>query len=225
MSSVAPARSDGSMATQFPGDPRYSQGLNLHAGDAPSLGRPVWLSTNLLECIIQRTSLPPNFTTERNPPMMGDFGAETFMSAMNQCALLKKDKLTTADEWKSTQSRITRTQDKFSSSRHRAFLDIRDGNVPQQLVFPIVTPRDQAGHFFVGCFEFSVNASEFFVNVSIYDSLGRSQKRLRRSSTAASFVKMVNNFFNNFILYKPEFKHLQQSDAQILCWVQYRDCP
>ena len=101
------------------------------------------------------------------------------------------------------------------------FLDIRDGNVPQQLVFPIVTLRDQAGHFFVGCFEFSVNASEFFVNVSIYDSLGRSQKRIRRSSTAASFVKMVNNFFNNFILYKPEFKHLQQSDAQVLCRVQY----
>ena len=217
MSSVAPARSDGSMATQFPGDPRYSQGLNLHAGDAPSLGRPVWLSTNLLECIIQRTSLPPNFTTERNPPMMGNFGAETFMSAMNQCALLKKDELTTADEWKSTQSRITRTQDKFSSSRHWAFLDIQDGNVSQQLIFPIVTPRDQAGLF--GCFDFSVNASEFFVSMSIYNSLGRSQKQLCRSSTAASFVKMVNNFFNNFILYKPEFKYLQESDAHILCQV------
>ncbi len=86
-------------------------------------------------------------------------------------------------------------------------------------------PIVRQDHFFVVCFEFSVNAPEFFVNVCFYDSLERSQKQIHRSSNAADIVKKVNFFFNFYILHEPQYQRLHQSNNALLRRVRYRDCP
>jgi Ulp1 family protease len=63
------------------------------------------------------------------------------------------------------------------------------------------------------------------VNVYFYDSLERSQKRIHQSSTAADIVKKVNFFFKFYILHDDKYQDLRQTDANLLCRVQYQDCP
>jgi hypothetical protein len=78
-----------------------------------------------------------------------------------------------------------------------------------RLIVPIVNPPDQVGHFFVGCFDFSMHARNFFTNISFYDSLERNARRILRGSTAAKLVHKVNTFFLNFVLHEPVHRHLQ----------------
>ena len=143
------------------------------------------------------------------------------MSSMNFTASLKRGAV--ADlEWNKYQEQIDRVRGRFKNFLNHS---IQEGDVPQRLVFPIVSPPDQIGHFFVACFDFSVNHPHFFVDVCFYDSLERSQKRIHRSSTAATYVKKVNTFFKNFILHEDKYQHLHRTDAQLLHRVQYKDCP
>jgi hypothetical protein len=154
--------------------------------------------------------------------MLGSLGAETFISSMNLTASIKREETKTSIDWKRYQDHIRKVRTKFKNFLNH---NIQDGDVPQRLIIPVVNPPHQVGHFFVACFDFSVNAPEFFVNVCFYDSLERSQKRIHRSSTAADIVRMVNSFFNFYILHDAKYKDLQQSDVALLRRVEYRDCP
>ena len=63
------------------------------------------------------------------------------------------------------------------------------------------------------------------MDISFYDSIVRAKKRIHQASTAAAMVKMVNLFFNNFILHEKKYLSLRQSDTEVLKRVHYKDCP
>ena len=135
-----------SRAPRSPGDPRYALTLHLvPTEDAACLKEDVWLSTALLDYILQRAALRPNSSTESsNPAMMGDFGAEAFMSSMNLTASLERDTVATVREWNKLQGKVDNIRNKF---KHFLNNNMLEGDVPQRLIFPIVNPPDQIGHF------------------------------------------------------------------------------
>ena len=98
-------------------------------------------------------------------------------------------------------------------------------DLPHRLIIPIESPPHLPGHFFVACFDCSVQHPNSFVDNSIYDSLDRAKKRIHQASTAAEMVKKVNLFFNKYILHGKEFLSSQQSETDVLQRVQYKDCP
>ncbi len=109
---------------------------------------------------------------------------------MNLTASIKKEEARTKNNWKANQGHIcNKACTKFKNILKHNVRDgnfknilktnIKDGNFPQRLIIPIVRgPPDSPGHFFVACFDFSVDGPEFFVNVCFKDSLERAQKRI-----------------------------------------------
>ncbi len=61
--------------------------------------------------------------------------------------------------------------------------------------------------------------------ITFYDSLERAKRRIHQASTAAAIVKKVNYFFNAFVLHETKYASIQQSDADVVRRVQYKDCP
>ena len=195
MSYHVPHPDDEATVPQFPTDPRYTYGLRLPVADAAALKKPAWLSTALLDFILQRTALRPDFSTESAPAMMGHCGSEAFMSSMNFTASLKRGAVTDL-EWNKYQEQIDRVRGRLKNFLNHS---IQEGDVPQRLVFPIVSPPDQIGHLFVACFDFSVNHPHFFVDVCFYDSLERSksgfigQVRLLLMSKSQHFLQELHS--------------------------------
>ena len=132
------------------------------------------LSTNVLDCILQCTAILPEMNAEPVPPMIGSLDTEAFISPMNVTAFQARHQVRMTTEWKSTQHQIQRIRGTFRN--------ILKGNHPldllHRLIVPIVSLPDRVGHFCVACFDFSVTAPDFFVNIGFYDSLERSQKRI-----------------------------------------------
>ena len=65
----------------FPSDPRYaSSTLTAPPEEIACLGTTEYLSTGVLDCIIQCTALPPNAAHEAFPPMIGSLGCEGYIS-------------------------------------------------------------------------------------------------------------------------------------------------
>jgi Ulp1 protease family, C-terminal catalytic domain/SWIM zinc finger/Transposase, Mutator family len=205
----------------FPCDPRYGVDLTASKEEIACLKKKVFLSTNVLDCILQRTAILPDMNAEPVPPLIGSLGTEAFISSMNVTASLARHEVRTTTEWKSNQNQIQRIRGTFRN--------ILKGNhpldLPHRLIIPIVSPPDRVGHFYVACFDFSVTAPDFFVNIAFYDSLERSQKRIYRTSCAATMVHKVNLFFNNFVLHDQKYKLFRQTDAELLRRIHYRDCP
>ena len=91
--------------------------------------------------------------------IFGSLGAEAFISSMSLTASIQKEQARTKDDWKAYQGHIRKARTKFKNILKT---NIKDGNVPQQLIIPIVRrPPDSPGHFFVACFDFSVDDPEF----------------------------------------------------------------
>jgi Ulp1 protease family, C-terminal catalytic domain len=184
-----------------------------------------FLSTAVLDYIIQHTVSVPDSSSAESPdppPMLGSLGAETFISSMNLTASIKREDTKTSLDWNMYQDHIRKIRAKFKNFLNH---NIQEGDVPQRLIMPVVIPPHQIGHFFVACFDFLVNAPKFFVNVCFYDSVERSQKRIHRASNAADVVRIVNSFFNSYILHDSKYQDLHQSDVVLLQCVEYRDCP
>jgi hypothetical protein len=104
--------------------------------------------------------------------IFGSLGAEAFISSMSLTASIQKEQARTKDDWKAYQGHIRKARTKFKNILKHNVKDgnfknilktnIKDGNVPQQLIIPIVRrPPDSPGHFFVACFDFSVDDPEF----------------------------------------------------------------
>ena len=142
---------------------------------------------------------------------------------MNLTESLKRAQVKKIKEWKNNQESIKKLRQKLKFKTQQP--TATDGK-SYHLIVPLLNPPpDKEGHFFVGCFEFSVHCSNFFTHVSFYDSLERKARRIVRGSTAAKLVQKVNTFFNNFVLHLPEHHHLQQLDGAILQSVFYESCP
>ena len=222
----------------FPGDPRFGVVIKPPASDVECLKKRAFLSTALLDYIINLTTLLPDSTLSHTvqavEPLLGSLGAEAFISSMNLTASIKREQARTKNDWKAYQNHIRKIRTKFKNVlkyhvKDGDFKNILDENiedVPQRLIIPIVRgPPDSPGHFFVACFDFSVNDPKFFVNVCFYDSMERARTRIHRSSTAAEIVEKVNFFFKFYILHEAKYQSLHQSDVDVLQRAQYKECP
>ncbi len=201
--------------TGFPGDPRYAAAMKLTATAAEfsCLSRKEFLSTAVLDSILQHTALPQDKASEEIiPPMIGSLGCDAWMTASNYNASLTRKEVESQAEWKRRQHLVT----KLCNTLAR-IIDVKaTPDHLQRLIIPMVSPPGLVGHFFVACFDFSVHHPDFFVDISFYDSLERAQKRIKQASTCASMVKKVNLFFNTYILHKRKYLSIQQSDADLL---------
>ena len=85
---------------------------------------------------------------------------------------------------------------------------------------------EESSHFFVLVVDFNPSSPDFFVNIAFYDSMRRSTRGSRGvSAAAAAIVAEVNDFFNNFVLYKREHTPWVHSNADLLKKVSYHECP
>ncbi len=181
-----------------------------------------FLSTAVLDSILQHTALPQdNASEEIIPPMIGSLGCDSWMTASNYNASLTRKEVETQAECKRRQHLVTKLCNKLAR-----IIDVKaTPDHPQRLIIPMVSPPGLIGHFFVACFNFSVHYPDFFVENSFYNSLERAQKCIKQASTCASMVKKVNLFFNKYILHERKYLSIQQSDADLLRRVQYKDSP
>ena len=92
-----------------------------------------------------------------------------------------------------------------------------------RLFIPIV----KSFHFFVIVVDFNPSSPDFFVNLAFYDSMQKSTRGSRgvAAAAAAIVVAEVNDFFNNFVLYKREHTPWVHSNAELLKKVSYHECP
>ena len=91
-----------------------------------------------------------------------------------------------------------------------------------RLFIPIV----ESSHFFVVVADFNPSSPDFFVNITVYDSMRRSTRGSRGVPvSAAAIVAEVNDFFKNFVLYKREHTPWVHSNAELLKKVSYHECP
>jgi hypothetical protein len=78
---------DPSHVGHFPGDPRFLGYILIPTkDDAKALQRNQWLSTHLLDSIIQRAGIRPDYSVDPFAPFLGSLGAETYISSMNLTA-------------------------------------------------------------------------------------------------------------------------------------------
>ena len=91
-----------------------------------------------------------------------------------------------------------------------------------RLFIPIV----ESSHFLIVVVEFNPSNPNFFVSISFYDSMRQSTRGSRAvPAAAAAIVAEVNEFFNNFVLYKCEHQVWVHSNAELLKKVFYHECP
>ena len=99
-----------------------------------------------------------------------------------------------------------------------------DTDIVNRLLIPIV----DTSHFFVLVVDFNPTCPNFYLKISFYDSLQRSTRGSRGVETGsrmAAIVCEVNDFFVNYLLYKPEHTPVVLSDDEVLRKVDYHDCP
>ena len=180
----------------FPSDPRYaSSTLTAPPEEIACLGTTEYLSTSVLDCIIQCTALPPNAAHEAFPPMIGSVGCKGYISSCSYTGSLTRNDVRANAEFQANQR-------KGMLLRRRLARLVNPNppiGLPQRLIIPIVNPPNMVGHFFVACFDFDVKNPNFFVAITFYDSLERAKRRIHQSSTAASIVKKVHYFFNTCV--------------------------
>ena len=141
--------------TGFPGDPRYTaMRLTATAAEFACLSGEEFLSTAVLDCILQSTALPQDVTSEgKNPPMIGSLGCEAWMLSCNATASLTREAVATQSEWKQHQYVLTKHRNMLAR-----IIDVKaTPDLPQRLIIPMVSPPNLPGHFFVACFDFSVH--------------------------------------------------------------------
>jgi hypothetical protein len=142
---------------------------------------------------------------------------------MNLTASLQRHQVKRAVVWNKVQEKIKQLREKLKFVKQQS--PATTGGT-YCLIVPIVNPPDQVIHFFVGCFDFSMHARNFFTNASFYDSLERNSRRILRGSTAAKWAgAQGEHLLNNFILHKAVHRHLQQSDGAIRRTVLNESCP
>ena len=142
----------------FPGDPRYSRTtLSATAEDLSCLGQDVFLSTAVLDCIIQRTAVLPELSQDLVPPMIGSFGYEEFMLSSNLTASFPREKFSISAAWKVHNEKVLKLRTSLAGILHHQ--PNSSSSVRQRLITPIVKAR----HFFVACFNFSVRDPIFLL--------------------------------------------------------------
>jgi hypothetical protein len=145
-------------AGHFPGDPRYSRTtLSATAEDISCLGQDVFLSTAVLDCIIQSTAVLPDLSQDLVLPMIGSFGCKEFMLSSNLTASFPREKFSTSAAWKVHNEQVSKLRNSLAGILHHQ--PNSPSSVRQRLIIPIVKAR----HFLVACFDFSVRDPNFLL--------------------------------------------------------------
>ena len=199
----------------FPDDPRFEAFVVMPTKeDVRALKKNAWLSTNLLDYILQRAGTHYDCLADPFAPLLGSLGAEAYISSMNLPSSLERKQVRTLLDWKRNQESVERLW-----GRRLGFVTRQPASTNRKsyrLIIPMANAPDQVGHFFVG----------FFTHVSFYDSLERNATRVYRGSTTAKLVQKVNSFMKNYVLlHQDVHHHPHQSDAALLCTVMYESCP
>ena len=116
------------LAGHFPGDPRYSSTTLSATAEAIScLGQDVFLSTAVLDCIIQRTAVLPELSQDLVPPMIGSFGYEEFMLSSNLTASFPREKFSISAAWKVHNEKVLKlrtSEGTFCSYGHNLLINL-----------------------------------------------------------------------------------------------------
>ena len=96
----------------FPGDPRFSGWISPSSDDTSALTTNDWLSTLLLDCILQR-SVPPQEVISMNASHIGSLGVHAYMKACND--LIRNDRAQQVVE-----DALTKGRKIASHSKHRS---------------------------------------------------------------------------------------------------------
>ncbi|KAI2512388.1 hypothetical protein MHU86_2050 [Fragilaria crotonensis] len=136
----------------FSGDPRVlGYLLTPTEDDIIALKRDQWLSTHLLDVIVQRAGIRPDIDVDPFAPLLGSLGAETYISSMNLTASLKRAQVKKIKVWKSNQESIKQLREKLKFVMEQP---ASTNGKSYRLIVPLVNPPGEVGHFFVGCFDF-----------------------------------------------------------------------
>ena len=140
----------------FPGDPRVLGNLLIPTeADVNALKRDQWLSTHLLGLIVQRAGRCPDIDADPFAAPRGSLGTETYISSMNLTASLKRAQVKKIKERKNNQESIKKLRQKLKFVTQQPTATNWKSN---RLIVPLLNPPpNEVGHFFVGCFEFSIH--------------------------------------------------------------------
>ena len=201
----------------FPGDPRFSGWISPSSDDTSALSTNDWLSTLLLDCILQR-SVPPQEVISMNTSHIGSLGIHAYMNACND--LIRNDPAQQVVEDALTKGRkiarirnIARIWKQMKDCFHAA------NTIISRLLIPIVL----GSHFFVLCLDCCFSTPEFVANVILYDSLKRRTRHVNHN--VITIVKDVNFFLQSFILHEKKHEHLRETDKALIGRLHYGDCP
>jgi hypothetical protein len=206
-------------AGHFPGDPRYESSIfKAPAAHISCLGQDVFLAITVLDCILQLSAVvPPALSEDFLPPMIGSLTCETFMSGYVTRAFRTDDTFQTIAACNANERKVSNLRNILSDMLHP--------NPPPDVVQRLIIPISNGLHFSVACIDFSVNDPNFFVEISLYDSLKPAQTEINEMGAAAIIVKNVNLFFNTFVLHDETYAGLRQTDLNVIPRVQYKHCP
>ncbi|KAI2502799.1 hypothetical protein MHU86_11623 [Fragilaria crotonensis] len=129
----------------FSGDPRVlGYLLTPTEDDIIALKRDQWLSTHLLDVIVQRAGIRPDIDVDPFAPLLGSLGAETYISSMNLTASLKRAQVKKIKVWKSNQESIKQLREKLKFVMEQP---ASTNGKSYRLIVPLVNPPGEVGHF------------------------------------------------------------------------------
>jgi hypothetical protein len=209
-------------ARHFPGDPRFAAWITPPPEDVAPLSRKAFLSTAMLDSIIQRTSLPPPGGYEERGFHIGSLGTYSYILT---CNALFDPMYTNTSRVRVAKTKAIRNKCQEKIRKHRATMRycFNKDAARNRLLIPIVNSH----HFFVLCLDFCFNSPNFFDNICFYDSLHRSSRHItiKHTNAVMEIMESVNAFFCAFVLHEKKYHILHQHDKNVLNRVTYGHCP
>jgi Ulp1 protease family, C-terminal catalytic domain len=205
----------------FPGDPRYGTTYHPLREHVDALASKDMLNVHLLDALLQRAAMPPKESnTEGQICHLGNCSTLEYLENSNAHFVdLEHEQ---ADH---NAVEVGRLRAKIQKTRMKLYKVFRmDTDIVNRLIIPII----DTSHFFVLVVDFNPTSPNFYQSISFYDSLRRSTRGSRgvdSGSRMAPIVCELNDFFVNYLLYKPEHKPVVLSDDEVLRKVEYHDCP
>ena len=188
------------------------------------------LRTSLLDVLLQRSAPVSAYflavpSTSGRVNFLGPLSTKHTMETSVQHLEERKD----ASRGKEFTERIVRRIDKMRLNLSDVF-DL-SGRQDQRLIIPIV----QNVHFFVLVIDFDArkrgSKDGFISKVSIYDSMVSAKKRTTRQAvtnvrdSVVSLLHLFNTFLNNYVLHKPSYLKLRQTNDELMSLVSFECCP
>jgi len=153
---------------KFPGDPRSSAWTAIGDADVRAIAGNEWLSTDLLDSILQRTVPPEYGETSTSAFYLGSLGTLVYMQSCNDKvkAIMNNPLHDELPEAGASRRKIDRVRVAMKSCF--------TSRPVSRLIIPIVL----GSHFFVLCMDCSFSTPEFIENVKLYDSLKRCTRQV-----------------------------------------------